>query len=64
MLFRRKEPLLRDYVSEIDRFLKECDQSPGASSESRRAEESKYRVIGKKQTDKDAEEPTKLWDDM
>jgi len=47
MPFWRKQPLLKGYVSEIDRFLQECDQRPAASSISRRAEEEKYEVINK-----------------
>lgn len=38
----RKSPIIRNYVSDFDRFLREFDQKPEASSVSRRAEEAKY----------------------
>jgi hypothetical protein len=44
-MFGQKKPLLRSYVSEIDRFLQAFDQKPEASSVSRRAEEAKYERI-------------------
>ena len=45
MWFWRKQPLLKGYVSEIDRFLQEFDLKPEASSVNRRAEEKKYERI-------------------
>lgn len=45
MWFWRKQPLLKGYVSEIDRFLQEFDTKPEAYSTSRRVEEAKYAKI-------------------
>jgi len=44
-MFGRKEPLLKKYTSEIDRFLQAFDEKPAASSVSRKAEEAKYARI-------------------
>jgi len=44
-MFGQKKPLLKAYVSEIDRFLQVFDQKPEGSSANRRAEEAKYERI-------------------
>lgn len=45
MWFWRKQPLLKGYISELDRFLQDFDRKPEASSASRRAEEIAYERI-------------------
>lgn len=42
----KKEPLLRDYVSDLDHFLQDFDLKEEAYSDSRRAEEAEYQKIG------------------
>jgi hypothetical protein len=44
MIFKR-QPLQKSYVSEIDQFLHELENLPGLKSDSRLAEEEKYRRI-------------------
>lgn len=45
MTFWRKNPLLKNYVSETDEFLQAFDEKAEASSASRKAEEAKYQQI-------------------
>lgn len=42
MPFWRRQPILKGYVSEIDRFLQELDQKARLTSLARQAEEAKY----------------------
>lgn len=65
MLFRRPEPLLRHYVSEMDSFLEAFDRTPEASSESRRQEEKKYQAIAEARDNVMYIEPRKqIWEDF
>lgn len=65
MLFRRQEPILRNYVSESDCFLCAIDLKPGAGSASRRAEEKKAQAIAKARDTKTEMGPMKrLWEDF
>ncbi len=45
MSFKRKPPMLKNFVSDIDRFLHEFDQKPEATSKARQAEEAKHERI-------------------
>ncbi len=64
MSFWRKQPILKGYVSEVDRFLQEFDLKPEASSDSRRAEEAKSQWIGKRRDHADIQQPAiKIWED-
>lgn len=62
--WRKKQPLFKDYVSELDRFLQEFDKKPEASSISRRAEEAKYEQIDLQRDRTDIKTPAvvQLWD--
>lgn len=65
MEFWRKQPMLKGYVSEVDRFLQEFDQKPEASSVSRRLEEAKYQKICKLRDNVQSSEPSKvIWEDF
>ncbi len=65
MTFWRKQPILKGYVSEIDRFLQEFEQKPEASSASRRFEEAKYARIGRLRDDVGAKESLpSIWEDF
>lgn len=65
MLFRRSEPLLRHYVSEMDSFLAAFDLKPEASSESRRQEEEKHATVANARDHVMALEPRKqIWEDF
>jgi hypothetical protein len=64
MMFWRKQPMLKGYVSEIDRFLTEFDRKPEASSVSRRSEEAKYEAITVLRDKADAKQPLfQIWED-
>lgn len=62
--WRKKQPLLRNYVSETDQFLKSFDARPEATSASRKAEEAKYARIDELRDNSNAEQPTQsIWED-
>lgn len=54
MTIWRKKPLLKNYVSEIDEFLKAFDEKAEASSASRIAEEFKYKRLNRLRDNPDA----------
>lgn len=57
-----KQPIERNYVSELDRFLLEFDKKAEASSDSRKAEEATYRRIDLLRDNETAVDlPAKLW---
>lgn len=62
MSFWRKQPLDRNFVSDIDRFLQAFDKRPEAYSISRRAEEAKYARVFRLRDQAEKEEPTDIWD--
>ena len=63
MSFWRKQPVLKGYVSEIDRFLQEFDQNPDASSASRRFEEAKAQRISRLRDGVEVKEsPLNIWE--
>ncbi len=45
MFSNKKAKIKRNYVSDIDQFLRVINNQPGASSNARLAEEQKYRRI-------------------
>jgi hypothetical protein len=61
-----KGSVLKDYVSELDSFLKEFDRRSDASSSARKAEEARAALIEKLREDPDFSPPTttKVWDDF
>ncbi|MES2218759.1 MAG: CBU_0585 family protein [Pseudomonadota bacterium] len=60
-----KNPILRDYVSDLDKFLQEFDQQHPVLSQTQQREVTKYRRIYRLR-DENAEKPTlpatKLWE--
>ncbi|WP_144395551.1 CBU_0585 family protein [Pleionea sediminis] len=55
----------RNYVSEMDKFLKEFDEKPESHSESRRAEEEKYKKIHDLRDNQYPErQKSKIWKDF
>ncbi len=63
-MFWRKQPMLKGYVSEIDRFLIEFDEKPEASSISRRQEEAKYALLNSLRDKIETKQPEfKIWED-
>ena len=54
MIFWRKKPLFKNYVSEIDEFLRAFDEKAEARSASQKAEESKYQRINQLRDNPDA----------
>lgn len=63
--FARSQPIYRNYVSEIDRFLQEFDKRPEASSASRRAEEAKYKRIYALRDNPEAKGSSpRIWEDF
>lgn len=64
MTFWRRQPVLKGYVSEIDRFLQEFDQQPQASSASRCTEEAKAQRISRLRDGVDIKGlPLDIWED-
>jgi hypothetical protein len=52
----------RNYVSEMDKFLKELDQKPESHSDSRAAEEKKYQRINELRDNPNAKDDSeKIW---
>ncbi len=49
------------YISPAGQFLNELETKPGASSESREAEEAKYQVIDSLRDEVQQEKPSKIW---
>lgn len=65
MGFWRKQPLLRGYISDTDKFLMAFDQKPEATSASRRAEEIKYERIALLRDHAEVQTPhTRIWEDF
>ena len=65
MTFWRRQPILKGYVSEIDRFLQEFDKNPQASSASRRFEEAKAQRISRLRDEAGAKENSlDIWEDF
>ncbi len=55
----------RNYVSEMDNFLKELDKKPESHSDSRAAEEAKYKRINElRDNSQDTESKSKIWKDF
>jgi len=55
----------RNYVSEMDKFLQAFDEKPESHSESRKAEEEKYKKINKLRDEAQQDsEDSKLWKDF
>ncbi len=64
MVFWRKQPILKGYVSEIDRFLREFDHQSKASSVARGAEEAKYRELNALRDNSAAPQRSRvIWED-
>jgi hypothetical protein len=51
----------RLYESEADKFLKSFDTQPGATSPSRRQEESKYKDVNKRRDEVVEDQGTPIW---
>jgi len=65
MSFWRRQPMLRGYVSEVDRFLHAFDQRPEATSVSRQAEELKYERISHLRDNAQAKQPSiRNWEEF
>lgn len=65
MLFRRLDPVLKNYVSDTDCFLQDFDHRSEASSESRRQEEQKYRMVAEgRDNPKAVEQRKQIWEDF
>lgn len=62
MAIWNKQPLQRNYVSEIDRFLQEFDKRPEASSISRKAEEAKYARIFRLRDKANKDKTVDIWE--
>jgi hypothetical protein len=61
----RKGPIIRNYVSNFDRFLLEFDQKPEASSASRRAEEVEYANLNRLRDNPAFDSPCiQIWEDF
>lgn len=61
---RNREPIKRNYVSDLDRFLQTFDKKPSATSASRRDEEKKYARVFKLRDNPEAELNKKIWTDF
>ncbi len=55
----------RNYISEMDAFLKEFDERPESQSESRRAEEEKYkRIHDLRDNEQPERKKPKIWEEF
>lgn len=64
--FWRRDPIIKDHVSDLDRFLQAYDKKPEASSASRRAEENKHKAIETVRNNAEAQKETlsAIWEDL